>query len=126
MSSTASPTHARMPSPRSTARSMSSAWNRSTCSSSTGRFRPWATTWIGDPVITAVADRLGRTAAQVTLRWHLQRGDVVFPKSVTRARVDENIALFDFELTDADLRAITALNRDERTGPNPDEFNRVP
>jgi len=81
---------------------------------------------LGDPVITAVADRLGRTAAQVTLRWHLQRGDVVFPKSVTRARVDENIALFDFELTDADVLAITALNRDERTGPNPDEFNRVP
>ncbi|TDW28678.1 aldo/keto reductase [Cryobacterium psychrophilum] len=81
---------------------------------------------LGDPVITAIADRVGRTAAQVTLRWHLQRGDVVFPKSVTRARVDENFALFDFELTDGDLASITALNRDERTGPNPDEFNYIP
>ena len=81
---------------------------------------------LSDPVITAVADRLCKTAAQVTLRWHLQRGDIVFPKSVTRSRVDENFALFDFILTDADVSAISALNRDERTGPNPDEFNYIP
>jgi len=81
---------------------------------------------LGDPVITAIADRVGRSAAQVTLRWHLQRGDVVFPKSVTRSRVEENFALFDFELTADDVAAITALNRDERTGPNPDEFNYIP
>ncbi|MCY7404725.1 MAG: aldo/keto reductase [Cryobacterium sp.] len=81
---------------------------------------------LGDPVIAAIAERVGRTTAQVTLRWHLQRGDVVFPKSVTRARVDENFALFDFELTDTDLLAIAALNRDERTGPHPDEFNYIP
>ena len=79
-----------------------------------------------DPVITAIADRLGRTAAQVTLRWHIQRGDIVFPKSVTRSRVEENFALFDFELTAADVDQITALNRDERTGPDPDSFNWVP
>ena len=79
-----------------------------------------------DPVITAIADRVGRSAAQVTLRWHIQRGDIVFPKSVTRSRVEENFALFDFELTAADIDAITALNRDERTGPNPDEFNWIP
>ena len=79
-----------------------------------------------DPVITAIAERVGRSAAQVTLRWHIQRGDIVFPKSVTRSRVEENFALFDFELTDADLQAITGLNRDERTGPNPDEFNWIP
>jgi 2,5-diketo-D-gluconate reductase A len=53
---------------------------------------------LGDPVIVEVAERLGRTPAQVTLRWHIQRGDVVFPKSVTRRRVEENFALFDFEL----------------------------
>jgi len=79
-----------------------------------------------DPVITAIADRVGRSAAQVTLRWHIQRGDIVFPKSVTRSRVEENFALFDFELTSDDLDAITGLNRDERTGPNPDEFNWIP
>ncbi len=81
---------------------------------------------LGDPVISAIARRLGQTTAQVTLRWHIQRGDIVFPKSVTRARVDENLDLFGFELTDADVAAITALNRDERTGPNPDEFNYIP
>ncbi|TFC29789.1 aldo/keto reductase [Cryobacterium sp. TMT2-18-3] len=81
---------------------------------------------LGDPVITAIAGRLGRSAAQVTLRWHLQRGDIVFPKSVTRSRVEENFALFDFELTADDLAAITALNRNERTGPDPDEFNWIP
>jgi len=79
-----------------------------------------------DPVITAIADRVGRSAAQVTLRWHIQRGDIVFPKSVTRSRVEENFALFDFELTSDDLAAITALNRDERTGPDPDTFNWIP
>ena len=81
---------------------------------------------LSDPVITEIANRLGKTAAQVTLRWHLQRGDIVFPKSVTRSRVDENFALFDFTLTDADVSAISGLNRDERTGPNPDEFNYIP
>jgi 2,5-diketo-D-gluconate reductase A len=79
-----------------------------------------------DPALVAVAERLGRSPAQVTLRWHIQRGDIVFPKSVTRSRVEENFALFDFELSDEDMAAITALNRDERTGPNPDEFNYVP
>jgi len=79
-----------------------------------------------DPVITAIADRVSRTPAQVTLRWHIQRGDIVFPKSVTRSRVEENFALFDFELTDDDLAAISGLNRDERTGPDPDTFNWVP
>ena len=81
---------------------------------------------LSDPVILAIAGRVDKTAAQVTLRWHLQRGDIVFPKSVTRSRVDENFALFDFVLTEADIAAITALNRDERTGPNPDEFNYIP
>ena len=76
-----------------------------------------------DPVITGIADRLGRTPAQVTLRWHIQRGDVVFPKSVTRSRVEENFALFDFELDDEQMAAITALARGERTGPDPDTFN---
>jgi 2,5-diketo-D-gluconate reductase A len=81
---------------------------------------------LGDPVIAAIASRLGRSTAQVTLRWHIQRGDVVFPKSADPARMAENFRLFDFELTQDDMAAITALNRDERTGPDPDTFNWVP
>jgi 2,5-diketo-D-gluconate reductase A len=79
-----------------------------------------------DPVIGRIAERLGRSPAQVTLRWHVQRGDVVFPKSVTRSRIEENFAIFDFELDEADMTAISGLDRGERTGPNPDEFNYVP
>ncbi|HEY2791850.1 MAG TPA: aldo/keto reductase, partial [Micromonosporaceae bacterium] len=81
---------------------------------------------LDDPVITGIASRLERTPAQVTLRWHIQRGDIVFPKSVTRTRVEENFRIFDFELTDDDMAAITGLNRDERTGPDPDQFNWIP
>jgi 2,5-diketo-D-gluconate reductase A len=81
---------------------------------------------LDDPTIVAIAERIGRTPAQVTLRWHIQRGDIVFPKSVTRSRVEDNFRLFDFELTEQDLAAIGGLNRDERTGPDPDTFNEVP
>ena len=81
---------------------------------------------LDDPTITAIAADVGRTAAQVVLRWHVQRGEIVFPKSVTRSRVEENFAIFDFELSDAQGAAITALNRDERTGPDPDTFDYVP
>jgi 2,5-diketo-D-gluconate reductase A len=81
---------------------------------------------LGDPVIVAIAERLERTPAQVTLRWHIQRGDIVFPKSSRRERMVENFSIFDFELSDDDLAAISALNRDERTGPNPDENNWIP
>jgi 2,5-diketo-D-gluconate reductase A len=81
---------------------------------------------LDDPVITAIAERLERTPAQVTLRWHVQRGDIVFPKSVTPARIEENFRIFDFELTPGDMAEITALDRGERTGPDPDTFNWVP
>jgi 2,5-diketo-D-gluconate reductase A len=56
----------------------------------------------------------------------VQRGDIVFPKSVTRSRIEENAALFDFELSEDDMREITALDRGERTGPDPDTFNYIP
>jgi 2,5-diketo-D-gluconate reductase A len=79
-----------------------------------------------DPVIRGIAEQLGRTPAQVTLRWHVQRGDVVFPKSVKRARMEENFAIFDFALDESQMAAISALDRGERTGPNPDEFNWIP
>lgn len=81
---------------------------------------------LDDPVIRRIAERVERTTAQVTLRWHLQRGDIVFPKSVRRSHLEENFAIFDFELSDDDIAAITALNRDERTGPDPDTFNWIP
>jgi len=79
-----------------------------------------------DPVIQRVARDVDRTPAQVVLRWHLQRGDIVFPKSVTPERIRENFALFDFELGDEAMTDISTLNRDQRTGPDPDRFNYVP
>ncbi|MGK5112387.1 aldo/keto reductase [Geodermatophilus sp. CPCC 205506] len=79
-----------------------------------------------DPVIAEIAAGLGRTPAQVTLRWHVQRGDVVFPKSVTRSRVEENFAIFDFELDESAMAAISGLDRAERTGPDPDTFAFIP
>ncbi len=81
-----------------------------------------------DPTVRAIASRLGRSPAQVTLRWHIQRGDVVFPKSTTSARIRENFQVFDFELEPEDIAAISALDRGEagRTGPNPDVFAYVP
>ena len=79
-----------------------------------------------DEVIVSIAEKVGKTAAQVTLRWHIQRGDIVFPKSVTRSRVEENFAIFDFELSDDDIQSITELDRNERTGPDPDTFDYVP
>jgi 2,5-diketo-D-gluconate reductase A len=83
---------------------------------------------LDDPVVTAIAERLGRTAAQVVLRWHIQRGNIVFPKSVTPERIRENFEIFDFELEPGDIEQIAALDRGEagRTGPNPDTFAYVP
>lgn len=78
---------------------------------------------LDDPTINRIAERVGKTPAQVTLRWHIQRGDVIFPKSVTQKRIQENFDLFDFELSEGDIGEITALNRNERTGPDPDRFN---
>ncbi len=81
---------------------------------------------LDDPTIAAIAKRVGKTVAQVTLRWHIQRGDIVFPKSVNPDRIAENIDIFDFELSGDDLAAITALNRDERIGPDPNTFDFIP
>ncbi|MFW0792355.1 aldo/keto reductase [Gordonia sp. CPCC 205515] len=80
---------------------------------------------LDDPVLAKIAAEKGRSTAQVTLRWHIQRGDIVFPKSVTRSRVEENFALFDFDLSPDDLAAIDGLNKDRRRGPDPDTFDRV-
>jgi 2,5-diketo-D-gluconate reductase A len=80
---------------------------------------------LGDPEIAPIAERVGKTPAQVVLRWHIERGDIVFPKSVTPARIKENIDIFDFELTAEDIEVISALDRGQRTGPDPDTFDMV-
>ncbi|CAA9522652.1 MAG: oxidoreductase of aldo/keto reductase family, subgroup 1 [uncultured Rubrobacteraceae bacterium] len=81
-----------------------------------------------DPAITQIAEKAGKTPAQVVLRWHIQRGDIVFPKSVTPSRMEENFDLFDFELDASDMEEISGLDRGEdgRTGPHPDTFAFVP
>src|SRR6478609_7378393 len=78
---------------------------------------------LSDPAITEIAARHGRTPAQVVLRWHLQQGRVVIPKSVTPNRIAENFDVFGFELGIDELAAIDALDRDGRTGPHPAEFH---
>jgi 2,5-diketo-D-gluconate reductase A len=78
---------------------------------------------LGDPVITRLADKHGKTPAQVVLRWHLQLGNVVIPKSVTPQRIRANLDLFDFELDEDEMRSLEGLDAGERTGPDPDRFN---
>ena len=80
---------------------------------------------LDDPEIVTIAERTGKTPAQVVLRWHIERGDIIFPKSVTPARIRENFDIFDFELSGEDVETITALNRNERFGPDPDTFDMV-
>jgi 2,5-diketo-D-gluconate reductase A len=77
-----------------------------------------------DEHIAAVARKVGRTPAQVVLRWHLQLGLVVIPKSVTPSRIAENFALFDFELDDDDLATIAQVDNGTRLGPDPRTFDR--
>jgi 2,5-diketo-D-gluconate reductase A len=80
-----------------------------------------------DPVVVDIARAVGRTPAQVVLRWQIQRGRIVFPKSTSSERMRENFDVFGFELAAADLDRIDALDRGEagRTGPNPDRFDRL-
>ncbi len=80
---------------------------------------------LDDPVIGSIAKRVDKTPAQVVLRWHIERGDIVFPKSITPSRIKENFDIFDFELSGGDVAEISALNKNERTGPDPDKFDRV-
>lgn len=75
---------------------------------------------IDDPTIVAIANSIGKTPAQVVLRWHLQLGNLVIPKSVTPERIRENFDVFDVELSDADMAAIAGLERDGRIGTHPD------
>lgn len=78
---------------------------------------------IDDPVIAEVAAKHGKSSAQVMVRWSLQLGNIVLPKSITPERIEQNIDVFDFQLDDADMAAIASLESGRRTGPDPDEFN---
>ncbi len=80
-----------------------------------------------DATILPIAERHGKTPAQVVIRWHLQRGDVVFPKTAKPSRMKENFNVFDFELSPDEMDAIRSLNRGEegRIGPNPDTFGHL-
>lgn len=81
-----------------------------------------------DSTVTRIAEASGKSPAQVVLRWHIQRGDIIFPKSVTPQRIQQNFDLFDFELGDADVDALSGLDKRElgRIGPNPDTFDYIP
>ena len=83
---------------------------------------------LDNQVITALAEKYDKTPAQVILRWHLDRGDIVFPKSMRRERLAENFSVFDFALEATEVTAVSALDKGEagRTGPNPDTFNWIP
>ena len=83
---------------------------------------------IDDPTLIEIGERIGKSSAQVALRWHIQRGNIVFPKSTTPARIKENFQLFDFVLDATDIAKIDALDRGEagRNGPNPSTFDYLP
>jgi 2,5-diketo-D-gluconate reductase A len=83
---------------------------------------------LDDPVINRIADGRGKSPAQVVLRWHIHRGDIVFPKSVSPERMKSNFEIFDFDLDGSEMGAISALDKGEsgRTGPSPDTFSYIP
>jgi diketogulonate reductase-like aldo/keto reductase len=91
------------------------------------RHEAWApltrTRGFGNPVIASLAGKYGRTPAQIILRWDLQMGVVTIPKSVHRERIEENSRIFDFTLQAADVDRLTALDKGERIGPNPDTID---
>ena len=78
---------------------------------------------LDDAVLTELGERHDKTSAQVALRWHVQRGDIVFPKTVHPDRMRENFEIFDFELDGDEMARIDGMNRDARRGPHPDEMN---
>jgi 2,5-diketo-D-gluconate reductase A len=79
---------------------------------------------LDDPTITGIAEAHGKTPGQVVIRWHLDLGNIVIPKSVTPERIEANFDVFDFELSPEEMESIAALDAGRRTGPDPDEFNR--
>ncbi len=91
------------------------------------RFEAWSPLMQGHfkniPVIKSIAEKYGKTEAQIILRWDIQNGVITIPKSVRRERIKENSGIFDFELTAEDVNEINALDRNKRFGPDPDNFN---
>lgn len=85
-------------------------------------YRGTGTTAFDDPAINAIAAAHGKTPAQVMIRWHLQEGRSAIPKSVRPERIAENVDVFDFELTPAELTALDALDTGVRGGPEPDDI----
>jgi 2,5-diketo-D-gluconate reductase A len=81
---------------------------------------------LNDPVIVKIAKAHGKSPAQAVLRWHIQRESIIFPKSVTPARVRENFEIFDFQLSGDEMAEISSLNQDQRVGPDPDTFAMIP
>jgi 2,5-diketo-D-gluconate reductase A len=80
---------------------------------------------LDDPTLVAIAEKHNKTVAQVVLRWHIERGDIIFPKSLRPERMAENFDIFDFDLVGDERAAISALDRGERVGPDPETFDRV-
>lgn len=78
---------------------------------------------LGNPALAAMSERYGKSPAQLVIRWHLQRGVVVLPKSVHAQRIKQNFDVFDFALSDADMQAINALDTGKRNGADPDHFD---
>ncbi|WP_410506371.1 aldo/keto reductase [Mycolicibacterium mucogenicum] len=76
-----------------------------------------------DPIVTTIAERHGKTPAQVLIRWHIQLGNIVIPKSVNPDRIASNFNVFDFELSEADVASIATLDNGTRLGPDPRTFN---
>ena len=76
-----------------------------------------------DEVVKEIANELGKTPAQVIIRWNIDENIVVIPKSVTPSRIEENLNVFDFELSEDQLSRLNALNKDERIGPDPEVFS---
>ena len=75
------------------------------------------------PVVKQLAEKYGKTVAQIVLRWHLEIGNIAIPKSVTPERIKENLDVFDFSLETDEVAAITALNTFHRTASDPDNFD---
>ncbi|GEN82713.1 glyoxal reductase [Sporosarcina luteola] len=80
---------------------------------------------LDNALLQEIGEKYGKTAAQIIIRWHLQNGLVVIPKSVTPERIQSNIDVNDFELTSDEMKKVDALNKDERTGTNPEKFDEV-
>lgn len=76
-----------------------------------------------EPSLVALGKKYGKSSAQIILRWHLQNGNIIIPKSINSNRIRENAEIFDFELSLKDMNEINGLNLDERYGPHPDHFN---